>query len=268
MPTLHVNGIDLHYEDQGPRDAPALVLSHSLFFDHRMFQHQALELGQRLRVVRYDDRDQGRSGRSALASVDMDTLADDAAALIEALGLQGCHFAGNSMGGFVALRLAARRPELLRGCIVMGSSGEAEHRLDEFGSLVEAIRTEGTEPFIDSLMYIMFGDSFVADPARAQEREFWRRHMMGLGPDIARAAHGVIHRAGVLDELGDCPVPLLVIAGEQDHAYEVELSRHIAAAAPRAELVVVPHAGHSVALEQPGVVNARIEAFVRDTAGR
>ena len=129
MPTIDVNGTTLFYEDHGPKNAPVLVLSHSLFFDHKMFVHQVEHLAKDIRIVCYDHRDQGESANTGLLSVDMDTLTMDAAALIETLGLGACFFAGNSMGGFVALRLAARRPDLIKGCIVLGSSGELEHKL-------------------------------------------------------------------------------------------------------------------------------------------
>ncbi len=263
MAELEVNGVTLCYRDEGPRDAPVLVMSHSLFFDHRMFDHQVAGLSDRYRIIRYDLRDQGGSSRSDLPLVDMDTHAADAAALIEALNIAPCFFAGNSMGGFVALRLAARRPDLLAGCIVMGSSGEAEHRFEDFRPLIEGVREQGTGPFIDTLMHIMFGDDYLADPQKADERNQWRRHMLDLGADIARSADGVIRRAGILDELEGCTVPMLILAGAQDHAYPPELSRHIAAVVASARVEVVPGAGHSVALESPGAVNQALAGFMQ-----
>ena len=80
MPNINVNGINLFYNDEGPKDAPVLVLSHSLFFDHKMFAHQIEHLSKTIRVVSYDDRDQGQSARSELKSVDMDTHTNDAIA--------------------------------------------------------------------------------------------------------------------------------------------------------------------------------------------
>lgn len=262
MPNINVNGTTLFYEDHGPKNAPVLVLSHSLFFDQKMFDYQKEQLAKDMRIISYDHRDQGQSARSDLQSVDMDTLTEDAAALIKALNVEPCFFAGNSMGGFIALRLAARYPELLKGCIVLGSSGELEHKLAEFSPLIDGVTAQGTEPFIDTLMYIMFGDDYLADSSRASERDMWRNYMLQLGPDIARSAHGVIHRTGILDELKDSKVPVLVLAGEQDHAYEVPLSENIANAAANSEMFIIPKAGHSVALEQPQIVNDYIAKFV------
>ncbi|MGP9545686.1 alpha/beta fold hydrolase [Psychrobacter sp. AOP7-B1-25] len=262
MPNINVNGINLFYNDEGPKDAPVLVLSHSLFFDHKMFAHQIEHLSKTIRVVSYDDRDQGQSARSELKSVGMDTHTNDAIALIEELDLEPCFFAGNSMGGFIALRLAARRSDLLKGCIVLGSSGELEYKLADFSPLVEGLGAQGTAPFIDTLMYIMFGDNYLADDSRESEREYWRDHMLKLGTDIARSADGVIHRTGVLEELQGCKVPMLVLAGEQDHAYEVPLSENITKTVANGQMFVIPKAGHSVALEQPEIVNRYIADFI------
>ncbi|WP_290647631.1 alpha/beta hydrolase [Aquisalimonas sp.] len=266
MPTININGNDIYYEDQGPKDAPALVLSHSLFFDHRMFVNQAKAFPpQNLRVVCYDHRDQGRSGRSAESPVSMDSLADDAVDLIDALDLSPCYFAGSSMGGFIALRLAARRPDLLRGCIVMASSAEPEYSFDELHPLVEGIRAEGTAAYIDQLMYIMFGDDTLANPGMAEVREFWKSHMLSLEPDIARTADGVIRRQGVLDELQDCTVPLLLLPGAQDHAYPPQLSENILDVVENGEMVTIAGAGQSLALEQPAKVNSHILEFINNT---
>lgn len=266
MPTISINGNDIYYEDQGPKDAPAVVMSHSLFFDLRMFAHQAEALPRHnLRVIRYDHRDQGRSARSTESLVSVDTLTDDAVALIEGMDLSPCYFAGNCMGGFIALRLAARRPDLVRGCIVMSSSAEAEHRFDDIHSLVSGIRTDGAAPYVDQLLYMAFGDDTLSNPDKADLRDFWKTHMRSLGPDIARTMDGVIRRQCVLDELEDCTVPLLLLPGAEDHTYPPRLSENILDVVENGQMVTITKAGHSVALEQYAEVNGHILEFLNNT---
>jgi 3-oxoadipate enol-lactonase len=261
---IEVNETPLYYEDYGPKDAPVLVFSHSLFFNSDMFQHQVEHFSKDYRVICYDHRGQGNSGRSSLENLDMDTLTNDAAALIEGLGIQKCHFIGNSMGGFIALRLAARRPDLLHSCVVLGSSGEAEYKKEEFQPLVTQLQKNGAEEVIDTLMYIMFGDSSLASLSFERERNYWRNYMKKLEPSIGDAAHQVIHRKSVLEELEDVKVPVLAIAGEQDHAYSIQLSENIAKKVENGRCEVVGKAGHSVALEKHEEVNKRLERhFVR-----
>jgi 3-oxoadipate enol-lactonase len=113
MPTIRTNGTDLWYEDTGG-SASAILFSHGLLLSTRQFDPQVTALRDRYRCIAYDHRGQGRSALSKLRSIDMETLTADAIALIEALGLAPVHFCGHSMGGFVGMRLAARRPELVR----------------------------------------------------------------------------------------------------------------------------------------------------------
>ena len=123
MATIEVNGTTVNYVDEGPRDAPALLFSQSMFFDHRMFAAQAAAFSDRYRIVRYDLRGQGDSQRHPRELLDMDTQTEDAVALIDALGLRDVTFVGNSMGGFIGLRLAARHGDRIRSAVVMGTRG-------------------------------------------------------------------------------------------------------------------------------------------------
>jgi len=258
MHTASVNGTTLAYEESGPRDGVPLVFSHSLFFNRGMFRDLVDRFSADHRVIAYDHRGQGDSAPAPAESLDMDTLTEDAAALIEHLGLGPCHFVGNSMGGFVALRLAARRPDLLRSAVAVGSSAEEEHQLAQFAPLVDHLREHGTTDLIDTTMYIMFGDTTLTDPDREKLRDEWRDYMLGLTPAIADAAHGVIHRKSIVEELRDTTVPVLAIAGAEDHAYPPPLSSENLAAACRGRHVTVPRAGHSVALEDPATVGAQL----------
>ncbi len=249
MALQSINGAALWVEDSG--SGTPVVFSHSLFFDNTMFHNQVAALTATHRVITYDHRGQGRSAPAPAANID--TLAEDAAALIEALDAGPCHFVGNSLGGFVALRLAARRPELLLSCTVLGSSAEAEGRIAEFMPLVDALAAQGAAPHADTIMHIMFGDTFLADPAREEERAHWRARIAALPPSIAECARAVVLRTPVLKELAGCRVPVLAIAGGEDHAYGPAEAAAIAAAAG-GRMRTIAQAGHSVALEAPGDV--------------
>lgn len=253
MLTAAVNGTELAYVDEGQREGTPIVFSHSLFFDHRMFDDQLARFTQAgYRVVAYDHRNQGGSAPAPRDQLDMDTLTDDAAALLAHLELGRCHLVGNSMGGFIALRLAARRPDLLLSAVALGSSAEEEHKLAEFSPLVEHLTQHGPADVLDTLMYIMFGDT---TPREQPELcASWREYMSGLRASIGDSAYGVIHRGRIIDELAGCRVPVLAIAGSEDHAYPPPISGANIAAAASGEHVTVEAAGHSVALEQGDVV--------------
>lgn len=262
MPSIDVSNTTLHHTDSGPRDAPAVLLSHSLFFDHAMFDAQVAHLSATHRVVAYDHRGQGRSAAAPREELDMDTLTQDAVGLIEALGLRDVTVVGNSMGGFVALRLAARHPELVRSAVVAGSSADVEEQIEAFAPLVEALATDGVAPLLDPVSHIMLGDTSLTDPSRAKLLRRVHDDLRGRGPSIADAAHQVVFREAVLDELASISCPVLVLAGAEDHAYPVPKSRQIAEGVRDATLEIVEGAGHSVCLEQPDVVNALLDAHL------
>jgi 3-oxoadipate enol-lactonase len=252
MATIDVNGTTLAYDEAGRKDATAIVFSHSLFFDRHMFEYFLANFSSDYHVVAYDHRGQGESAQARLEQLDMDTLTADAAALIEALDLGPCHFVGNSMGGFIALRLAARRPDLLRSAVALNSSAEEEHQLAAFEPLVEAAKQTGTAGLIDVLMYIMFGDTSIAEETPAAKH--WRLHMLSLPNSIGNSAHQVIHRRSIMDELASACVPVLAIAGDEDHAYPPPISSANIADATGGRHLTVAAAGHSVSVEQPEIV--------------
>lgn len=267
MPTVDVNGTPITYSVVGPGDGTSVLLSHSLFFNHTMFDELASILaGSGYRVVSYDQRGQGANPPATRDEVSIDALTDDAVALIGALGLGRVHVAGNSLGGFVALRLAARHPELLISASAIGSSAEEEHSLPAFAPLVDHLTEHGAADIVDNLMYIMFGDTTLASPSAATKD--WEAYMAHLGPSIGPCAYQVIHRDSIVAELADCAVPVLAVAGAEDHAYPPPTSSDNIAAATGGRAVTVAAAGHSVSLEQPAMVAAHLLEHFAAADGR
>ena len=266
MPTLHVNGATLWYEEHGA-GLETVVFAHGLLWSGRMFDAQVAELADRFRCVAFDFRGQGQSEVTA-GGYDMDTLSDDAAALIEALGCAPCHFVGLSMGGFIGMRLAARRPELVRSLVLMETSADPEPaenvpRYRLLGGVVRLLGTLGMRLVMPRVMRIMFGRTFLEDPAREAERRLWRERGMANRPrGIVRALDGVIERKPVYDELGKIAVPTLVMVGDEDVATVPAKAERLHGAIRGSRLVVIPGAGHTSSVEQPEVVNAALEGFL------
>ena len=259
MPTIAVNGTEIFYIDEGPRDAPAIVCSASMFFDADMFAAQAEAFAGAYRVIRYDHRNQGRSAKAPRDQLDMDTLSEDAAALIEALDAAPCTFVGNSMGGFIALRLAARRPDLIRSIVVMGSSADAEEQTEAMDGLIEIVEAQGLEPVVDAVLHFMLGDTTLNDPSRAPILAKVRAMLLSRTPDYANSVWHIAHRKGVLDEIGKIAAPTLIVAGTEDHTYPPEKSEQMAAMIPGARLIRMEKTGHVHAVENPEAVNAALK---------
>ena len=124
MPFKQINGAKIYYEETGT-GPETLIFSHGLLMNGDMFQQQVEVLSERYRCICYDHRGQSRSEVTD-TGYDMDSLTEDAAALIRDLDAAPCHFAGLSMGGFVGMRLAIRHPELLKSLVLIETTADPE----------------------------------------------------------------------------------------------------------------------------------------------
>jgi 3-oxoadipate enol-lactonase len=261
MATLNVNGTSLYYEDTGGAGAP-IVFSHGLLWDTTLFAPQVAALKNRYRCVAYDHRGQGKSADDNSRAIDMDTVTDDAAALIEALALGPVHFCGLSMGGIVGMKLAIKRPDLIRSLILLDTTAEPEPSKLKYQMMNFIARFFGLGPVIKSIMPALYGRTALADPARAGERLAWQQQLAANRRSIWRAVNGVLGRKSMYSELGKISAPTLVAVGEEDVATVPALSERIARAIGGAKLVIIPKAGHASTVEQPEAVTAIMAAFL------
>lgn len=272
VPTIKVNGVELYYKETGSGQE-AIVFSHGLLMDHAMFEAQRAAFEGRYRVIAYDHRGQGNSqvaaGSAAAERLDMDTLAEDAAALIEALNAAPCHFAGLSMGGFIGLRLAARRRELVRTLTLMntGADPEAASSRLRYGFLARLVGLVGTAPFTGIAVKELFGRTArtSTDPCKRKMMDEWTEKLRTRPKSIAGALMGVMNRKGVAaEELAAIRCPTLIIAGEEDTPQPPFRGERMAAAIRNARLVRVPGCGHSSSLEQPEAVIEAMKELIQE----
>jgi pimeloyl-ACP methyl ester carboxylesterase len=263
MPHLTVNDASIYYEEQGT-GPEAIVFAHGLLWSGRMFDPQVAALQERFRCITFDFRGQGQS-QVTETGYDMDTLTEDAAALIAALGCAPCHFVGLSMGGFVGMRLALRHPSLIQSLALLETSADPEpaENVGRYRLLALIARWFGLRIVAGQVMPVMFGEKFLKDPARARLRKelqaaLVRNHRIG----ITRAVTGVIERAGIYEQIDAIRVPTLVVVGDQDVATVPARSERIHARIAGSRLVVIPGAGHTSTVEEPEAINQVLLEFL------
>jgi 3-oxoadipate enol-lactonase len=265
VPTLRINGVELYYEQQGS-GPETIVFGHGLLLNGRMFQPQVEALADRYRCIALDFRSHGRS-QLTTEGLDMDSLARDAAALIESLAAAPCHYVGLSMGGFVGLRLAIGRPELLASLTLLDTSADPEPHRWRFHLLTFAARWMSPHLVMPPLFRTMFGRQFLHDPNRKQDRRYWRQQFLDNDlPTMTRAINTVLARAGVYEQLDRIETPTLIVVGEEDRVTAPEHSRRLHARIANSKLVPIKDAGHITPVETPQAVTDAISSFLAELA--
>lgn len=263
---ITINGIKMYVADTGG-DLPAVLCLHSLFLDARMFDGLVERAAGKYRVIRPEWRGQGRSDLVSDDMITMDQLAGDMFALIDHLELRDVNLIAQSMGGDVAVRLAARRPELFRSLVMAGSSARSEPAGQREGFL-NWVGRAGEQGFInDSLeetMDIMFGPTSrnTSDPQRKAAVDLWRDRINATPRHLYPAMLGVILRESAVHLLPEITCPALVFSGGEDTARPPAWAQEVADGIPNAELVFFEDVGHSPTLEVPDIVYPMILEFL------
>ncbi len=253
----------LWVEDTGG-DLPPVLFAHGVLWNTSLFAPQVAALRDRHRCISYDHRGQGRSDDGETKSVPIEQVYEDAVALIESLNVGPVHFVGLSMGGFVAMRVAARRPELLRSLTLLDTACTAEMaiNLPKYWGLNFTAQIFGISSVIDPVMQSLFGQTVLKDPARAADVAAWRATLLGNRRTIVRAMRGVMWRKSVVSEMSRITAPTLIMVGEEDRATPPAKSEQLHALIHGSTLVRVPLAGHSAPVEQPAFVSATLASFL------
>ncbi|NDU75120.1 alpha/beta fold hydrolase [Actinomadura sp. DSM 109109] len=283
------DGVTLHVEVDGPEDADlAVVFCHGYTLDQDSWHYQRRDLRGSLRLVFWDQRGHGRSGRGETGDATIERTGEDLRAVLEAAVPPECPvvLVGHSMGGMSIMALADRRPELFESRVVgvalvntsCGDMGEmtlglplvlakavrplapgALRGLGRRVELVERARGLGADLSFVVTRKMAFADRYVSPTVVAFLEEMIRRTPIDVIAEYypALMAHDKIDCLEVLGR-----VPTLVLAGGRDRLTPAEHARRIAAALPAAELVEVERAGHVLPLEYPGVVTGGLRRLV------
>jgi len=257
---ITANGISVNYTLDGPASAPVATLSHSLATDLSMWDPQMKALTARYRVLRYDTRGHGGTEAPA-AAYTLDQLADDARALLQALGIPKTHWIGLSMGGMIGQTLALKSPELFLSLSLCDTSSripaEAKPLWQE---RIKTAQTQGMEPLVEGTIARWFTAPFreqhkdVVDPVRAMIR---RTPPQGY----AGCCHA-ISALDLTDRLAAIKLPTLIVVGEEDQGTPVAASQAIQAKIAGSQLEILKSAAHLANMEQPEAFTKAVTSFL------
>jgi pimeloyl-ACP methyl ester carboxylesterase len=258
MRTIDANGTTIAFEQTG--SGVPVILIHGAEADHSMFDAFGALLARHFTVIAYDQRDSGAT-RNPATQYGLGELADDAAALIEALGFERAHVFGTSLGGVIAQGLAVRHPERVDR-LVLSSTFRA-----------------GTPPLaINPEVFPKLAALRAGLPGTAAEIAgyFFPAEYIAAHPEVAHIFSGNSRdegqrqrRGAILAQPVDCDLaaiaaPTLVLAGAEDRlippAHTLALAREIA----NARTATMASVGHVATLQDPAAVARAVLAFLHD----
>ncbi len=213
MPILQAPGGALHYECHGGRDRAALLLLHALGSSLAMWDDQISRLARHFHVIRYSMRGHGESLIDGAPDLDIDALASDACAVLDALAIPRAHWCGISLGGMTAMRVARRFPERVDR-LVLANTAVNLPPPSIWTERMALVREHGMAPLADATMERWFTTTFRRrDPGAVAGI---RSIFLATRPQGYAAACAVLRDVDLRADLPFIRAPTLAIAGAHD----------------------------------------------------
>jgi 3-oxoadipate enol-lactonase len=259
---IKANGIQMNYELSGKKKAPMVMLSHSLGSSLVMWDPQLRVLEPHFQILRYDTRGHGKS-EAPPGAYTLELLAEDAVALLDALGIDKVHWVGLSLGGMIGQSLALNQAHRLKSLALCDTTGmippEAQPIWQE---RLDAVRARGVEPQLEPTMERWFTPSFLK-----QNSPFLgviRKQFLATPAEGYMGCIEAIRKLNTLDRLSGIKLPTLIMVGEDDPGTPVAASEAMHKKISNSKLVVLPSARHLSNVEQPEAFNTNLLTFLKN----
>ncbi len=262
MSLIHINGIDLYYEDHG--SGMPLVLVAGLASDSQSWQPILEELSLHYRVIIFDNRGTGRTEFSN-TTMHIQDISDDCIALIKYLDLHSVHLLGHSMGGFIALDCAIRYPQYISKLILVGTSAFNSARNNEMFLDWSSYREKGMdlEPWFKNIFFWIFTKQFFENKDVVNDAlQFVMKYPY---PQTETAFKGQVYAIKAFNcsnSLARIKSETLVIYGKEDLLFPPIESSKILQKIPNVSFSYIDNAAHSIHTEEPEKFVTTIQNFL------
>jgi pimeloyl-ACP methyl ester carboxylesterase len=264
---VRAGAIDIWTEQVG--DGPDVLLIGGLGDTVESWQFQLDGLSDRYRLTAFDNRGAGRTTTPS-GPVSVETMADDAADVLDALGISSTHVAGFSGGSIIAQELALRHPARVRSLVLQSTWAAPDAYLRAWMNfvrwLVEAAPSERAflEGFFLDIYTARAHNEGLVDAFIDEVLAFPHKQTVH---DVQRFLDAFIEHE-TTDRLPDVTAPTLVLAGGRDSTSRPELCRVVAELIPDARLEVLEEEAHQPFQEIPSQWNDRVDRFWREVEAR
>ena len=256
---ITANGISVNYTLEGPAGAPVVTMSHSLATDLSMWDPTVPALSG-FRVLRYETRGHGKT-EAPKGAYTLDQLADDALALLKALGITRTHWVGLSMGGMIGQTLALKAPQVFASLSLCDTSSRVPSEAGpQWAERIKTAQTQGMEPLVEGTLARWFTEPFrksrkdVIDKVAAMIRNTPTAGYAGCCAAISTL--------DVTDKISAIKIPTIAIVGEDDPGTPVAAHKVINEKIAGSTLVILKSAAHLSNMEQPEAFNRALSGFL------
>ena len=262
-------GLTVHLRDEGPRDAPVVMLLHGSNASLLDWQAWTDRLKDRFRVVRFDLPAHGLTGADPGNDYSPRRSADIVAAVADRLGIGHFVLAGNSMGGGIAARFAVSHPERLTGLILVDAGGKPSTGPRDIPLAFRIADTPVLREVVANITprWLVANGvrGAVADPAVIDERaidRYWEllRYPGNRAATLQRFRQGYGSVAPA--ELARITTPTLILWGRDDRFIPVASAAYFARHLPHSRTMIYDHIGHLPMEEAPDRSAADVAAFL------
>ncbi|ENV32782.1 3-oxoadipate enol-lactonase [Acinetobacter gerneri] len=257
MPTFTSNDAEINYQTFGDAHNPALIFSNSLGTKFSMWQTQIDYFKTNHFVICYDTRGHGQSS-APKGPYSIDQLGQDVVNLLDHLNIAKADFCGISMGGLTGQWLAINKPERFNHVTVCNTAakiGQEQAWLDR----AKLVREQGLKPIAETAALRWFTEPFIQSHAAVVD---------AMSNDLAAGSSEgyascceALAKADLREQLKTIPVPVLIVAGQQDPVTTVVDGQYMLDRIENAEMFEI-NASHISNVELPNDFNVALDNFI------
>ncbi|WP_047417714.1 alpha/beta fold hydrolase [Cellulophaga sp. Hel_I_12] len=259
MLKLHVNDIDLDYEDIGKGDV--LLLLHGLGSTKKDWDAQVPFFSKTHRVITLDLRGHGDSTKP-LEAYGVDLMAEDVKLFLDQLNIKTATVVGFSMGGAVAFELAAKYPQYLTNLVIV-NSGPDFNNMGKIGddllkNRTEFLETQGLAPLAKEISFNMFPENH-----QLKLRTEFETRCKNNDYNAYYQSFVTLMNWGLGNRINKITTRTLVVASDMDYT-PVSFKEEYVDRLQNARLAVIKNSRHGVVIDQPEAFNLVLHKFIAD----
>ncbi len=259
---VDINGINYHYQIDGPEGAPWITFSHALANNLTLWDGITEALSDRYRILRFDHPGHGKTP-SVPGPYSFDMLIENTIGLLDALDISSTHWVGLSIGGMMGYGMAARNSDRLISLIACDSRPDAPpDYADYFQHRIDVAQKKGMEGLVDLTINRWFRPETISENPPVLEKV--RQMIRNTDPVGHAGCCEALKKLSFGSILGDIKVPTLIVGGQFDKGAPVKALAETANQIPGAKHKVISNAGHITPLENPEEFQEVIECFLQE----